>query len=149
MHQPKIKAAFISLPVLLLLLFVISLSYQFNQKQAQQRQWHYQQIEVLKEQLIWQVFEFQIVSKVIASQASTSACDGFCVLETDDIAIAAWPNSYQYRDETLVWLFEKYLGDKDKYRLCAKAVLYPMIYCWWLEHTDGQLFWFASLPINQ
>lgn len=148
MYRPKIKAAFISLPVLLLLLFVISLSYQFNQKQAQQRQWRYQQTKVLKEQLIWQAFEFQVVSKVISSQASMSVCAGFCELEIDEITTAAWPNTYQYQGEALVWLFEKYLGDKDRYRLCAKAVLNPMIHCWWLEHADGQLYWFASLPIN-
>ncbi|KZM41486.1 hypothetical protein OA92_13860 [Marinomonas sp. SBI22] len=148
MRQPKVTFAFISLPVLLLFLFVISLSYQFNQKQSQQRQWRYQQAQVLEEQLIWRAFEFQIVSNVGPSQASDSTCAGFCILDIGDLATAAWPNVYEYQDESLVWIFEKYLGGKSTYRLCAKAVLHSLTYCWWLTQSDGQLYWFASLPIN-
>lgn len=140
--------AFISLPVLLLLLFVISLSYQFNQEYAAQRQWRFQQQLVVDEQLIWQAFEFQVLSELESNQATLSVCTGFCLLDLSESAISHWPNKYQYQDDVLVWFFEKENTLEGEYRVCAKRALYQSAYCWWLAETDGKLNWFASLPIN-
>ncbi len=141
--------AFISLPILLLLLFVISLTYQFYQHQADQRQWQYQTQQAKTTELIWQAFEFNLLSGLTVSQAKDSPCETFCLLDVNDFAIDSGSNQYQYDGETLLWVFEKEGHLSRYYRLCAKRVLTLSIQCWWLKEAgNGQLYWFANLPIR-
>jgi len=141
--------AFISLPILLLLLFIISLAYQFNQHQADQRQWQYQSQQAKTAELIWQAFEFNLISGLTGIQAQASGCDTLCLLDADDFTLDGGSNQYQYGDETLLWVFEKETRLNRYYRLCAKRVLNLSIQCWWLKEGEGgQLYWFANLPIR-
>jgi hypothetical protein len=145
--------AFISLPILLLLLFILSLAYQFNQNQAEKRQWQYQTQQAIRKELIWQAFEFQVLSKLVGTQAQVSHCNALCLLDISQSVTDNWPNQYQYDEEIILWLFEKEIESEDSlnqyFRLCAKRVLNQSVYCWWLkEEETGQLYWFASLPIR-
>lgn len=149
MNTHSAGKAFISLPILLLLLLVISLSYQFNQDQADQRQWHYQTQQAIRKEGIWQAFEFQVLSKLEDVQAQVSSCRTFCVLDISRPVTDNWSNQYQYNDETVLWMFEKEDSSNGYYRLCAKRTLNQTVYCWWLnEEEDGQFYWFANLPIR-
>lgn len=142
------KRAFISLPVLVLFLFVISLSYQFNQAQAKQRQWLAQTEFTIGQARIWQAFEFQVLSNLQTDQALSSSCGGLCALDVSQVVTDSWPNQYHFKNENLWWIFEAANGPNKHFRVCAKRESDQLIYCWWLKESLGQLYWFASLPIN-
>ena len=73
----------------------------------------------LDEQAIWQAFEYQVIAKLKPEQASLSLCLSFCLLDLSESKVEEWPNRYQYRDDSLIWLFEKEDTLVNRYRLCA------------------------------
>ena len=143
------KNAFISLPILLLLFFVILLSYQFNQDVGVQRQWRFQEFSALEGEQIWRAFEYQVMGDLVSSDAVLSSCGQLCTLDISQASTQAWLNEFQYQNDALLWQFEK--DDKAivRYRLCAKRQFNQSIQCWWLKEEAGRLYWFASLPINR
>ena len=143
-----VSKAFISLPTLLVLLFVLSLYYQFNQDLGSQRQWHYQTQQTLEKERIWQAFEFQVLSNLNADEAHISSCPTFCQLDMSESTSDNWPNQYQYKGEQVNWLLEKTETELIRFRLCAKRLLDQTVQCWWLKEGDGPLYWYANMPIS-
>lgn len=143
------KNAFISLPILLLLLFVMLLSYQFNQDVGVQRQWHFQESIALEGEQIWQAFEYKVMSDLVSADAAFSTCGHFCELDISQASIEAWPYMYQYQSDALLWQLEKDNNPQVVYRLCAQRQFNQSIRCWWLKEEAGRLYWFSSLHINR
>ena len=145
---------FISLPIMLLLLFIVALSYRFYQQLASDRQWRYQQQSALNNQQIWHAFEMDIVFTVVPRMAKMSECYGFCTLSE----IEKWNNQYTFSsqngqqqgnnaEENLYWFFTKNSKEIPYYRLCARRQSLSESKCWWYKKEGETLSQFGYMPM--
>lgn len=159
LHRLKTKSAFVSLPIILLLLFVIGLVYGFHHKLAYDRQWRYQQQLTLENQAIWSEFAIQIATqpdKIMAlGQADLSHCEGFCSL--DKLTQLDWPYRYQSTKyqvaaqsawQVLHWQLTKMAAAMPYYRLCAKQPQSQQIRCWWYQELGKQIQLVGYIPLT-
>lgn len=144
-----------SLPIMLLLLLLITLSYRFYQPLASQHQWNYQQYVASEQQQIWQEFMMDVVIKATSNMAQESECDGFCPL--DETTEADWQQLYTWQSQSelktdasftnLYWFLERNTKKTPYYRLCAQRLSLEEIKCWWYEETAGELTLLSYMPM--
>ncbi|TBR42831.1 hypothetical protein CBF23_006550 [Marinomonas agarivorans] len=155
--SPMSRRGFISLPVVLLLLFMIGVSYGVYQALADERQWRYQQQIALADQAIWSAFTMDIATQtqtLRGIQAAISRCQGFCDVHSSntDTNTNSWPYRYvmtgsqNEKEETLRWQFVSMSPTEPYYRLCAQRNVPREVRCWWYQQRYSQLVVQGYMP---
>jgi len=126
-------AGWLGLPVLILLLFVASMSVAFQDRLLAQYQWRSQLQAVVDERAAWQDFKRELVDAPEFSQASESHCLGFCPLQQDKASMAQ--TEWRADGQALWYQWHRHeLDDGTEYhRLCA-SMNQQSYHCWWWQN---------------
>lgn len=120
----------VSLPIIVLLLAVASLSQAYYVRVQSSYKWKMKLQSVSQEKKIWEKFESEWVLSPDFSQARKSPCQGFCALQSVQNTGMEW---WQGHNRLFVQ-WEKYTedGSATYYRLCASQHLFRY-QCWWWQ----------------
>ena len=132
------QRAWVSLPIIALLLAMSSLSMYFQETLLANYQWRGQLHEVEEEQQIWNSFWQTVVRSPTFDSAVASECVGFC-----ELGELAPQQSWQKENQLLYYRWESYerKSEEDEptqtsYRLCATQNQ-QQYRCWWWR--EGRL----------
>lgn len=122
----------VSLPIIVLLLAISTVSVQYQQRLQASYQWRGQLNDIENEQQIWADFEQAFVLSPSFSSATLSPCSGFCAL-----TLFGQEKTWQKDAQTLSyqWQRDEFIQQETgetvvSYRLCASQNQ-QAYRCWW------------------
>ena len=126
----------VSLPVILLLLLMITLQSAFSQRLNLMRSRFYQEHLIQSEEYIWSAYYFDRVINLRAESALQAECGEFCPA----LRNLNWTQSYVWRGQTLYerWEYQE-VDQKRHFRLCAMHQARGAMRCWWFQYKADQL----------
>ncbi|RBP77922.1 hypothetical protein EBI01_19805 [Marinomonas rhizomae] len=131
----RAQRAWVSLPIIALLLAMSSLSMHFQERLMASYKWHGQVNEVEADQQIWTDFRQALVMTPGFTLAKASECIGFCDLD-ERSQEKTWRKDNQlvrYRWESYESLPDEFDNAKISYRLCATQNQQQYLCWWWRE----------------
>jgi len=130
------QQGWVSLPVIVLLLVVASLSLAYQQRLQDAFQWRATLDDVNQSSILWQKFQQERVLSPAFHDAQISTCIGFCSLISSASLIhtMVW-HSNNEEDITYLWRYYDNTQGVRFYRLCARQDQQQYRCWWWRDHT--------------
>jgi len=142
----SLQRGWISLPIIMLLLVLSTLSMQYQQRLQASYQWRGQLKDIESEQQVWTDFKQGFVVSPDFSSATLSACLGFCGLGG-----SVQEKTWQKEAQSIHYQWLRYEAAVDEsvsvvisYRLCASQNRQQYRCWWWRGETLFSQGWVSA-----